>query len=141
MKKYKGKLLLATVAVGIMASTALATSEETVKYEPRDGVINLYGAGGPHTALIRVGKLFTEKTGIKVNSITPGKYFLVPDVAESGEKLLVSPVIRNTHRWMGKTHNQLGFQVYGMGIKRQIRCTRGEKHTKRTLASVGPANT
>ena len=66
MKKNKGKLLLATAVVGIMMSTALVANEETVKYEPRDGVINLYGAGGPHTALIRVGKLFTEKTGIKV---------------------------------------------------------------------------
>ena len=29
--------------------------------------VNLYGPGGPHTALIKVGKAFEEETGTKVN--------------------------------------------------------------------------
>ncbi len=29
--------------------------------------VNLYGPGGPHTALIEIAKKYTEKTGVKVN--------------------------------------------------------------------------
>ncbi|HIP62488.1 MAG TPA: accessory colonization factor [Sulfurovum sp.] len=65
MNSYGSKVLLTSIMSIIVASTVLV-AEETVKYEPRDGVINLYGAGGPHTAFIRVAKVFTDKTGIKV---------------------------------------------------------------------------
>ena len=62
MKYQKTKILLATLLLG---STLLNASE----YKPKDGIISLYGAGGPHTALIKVGKLFTQKTGIKVQVV------------------------------------------------------------------------
>lgn len=47
----------------LLLSQSLAAN---IEYQPKDGVINLYGAGGPHTALIRVGEKFTEKTGVQV---------------------------------------------------------------------------
>ena len=66
MKKNKTKMLIVPIAAMVLSSTTLIANEATPKYEPRDGVINLYGAGGPHTAFIRVGKIFTKKTGIPV---------------------------------------------------------------------------
>ncbi len=66
MKTFKfRKLLLVLLSI----STILSASGNIAKYEPKDGVIRIYGAGGPHTALIRVGKLFTEKTNIPVEVI------------------------------------------------------------------------
>jgi len=59
MKQQKTKIMLAILLIGSIALNA-------TEYKPKDGIISLYGAGGPHTALIKVGKLFTKKTGIKV---------------------------------------------------------------------------
>jgi len=53
------KILLTTL---VLTLNALHASN----YHPKDGVISLYGAGGPHTALIKVAKLFTKETGTKV---------------------------------------------------------------------------
>lgn len=57
---------LFTIFAAAMAVAAVSGQSE---YQPRDGVIRLYGAGGPHTALIRVGKQYTLKTGIPVEVI------------------------------------------------------------------------
>ncbi len=59
MKYPKTKIWLPLLLMGAMTLNAS-------EYTPKDGTISLYGAGGPHTALIKVGKLFTQKTGIKV---------------------------------------------------------------------------
>lgn len=59
MKLQKGKILLTIL---ILKTIALNATE----YKPKDGIISLYGAGGPHTALIKVGQIFTQKTGVKV---------------------------------------------------------------------------
>jgi accessory colonization factor AcfC len=53
----------------LAAATAWAAVSEQSEYQPRDGVIRLYGAGGPHTALIRAGKEYTLKTGIPVEVV------------------------------------------------------------------------
>jgi len=37
-----------------------------VSYKPKDGIIKLYGAGGPHTAFKRIAEVFTKKTNIPV---------------------------------------------------------------------------
>jgi len=37
-----------------------------INYHPKDNIIKIYGAGGPHTAIIRVAKIFTKKTNIPV---------------------------------------------------------------------------
>lgn len=54
------KILLTTL---VLSLNSLNASD----YQPKDGIISLYGAGGPHTALIKVAKLFTKNTGTKVN--------------------------------------------------------------------------
>jgi len=59
MKYQITKILLSILILNTIALNA-------TEYKPKDGIISLYGAGGPHTALIKVGKLFTKKTGIKV---------------------------------------------------------------------------
>lgn len=40
--------------------------EPHISYQPKDGIIKIYGAGGPQTAIILVAKLYEEKTGTKV---------------------------------------------------------------------------
>jgi len=37
-----------------------------IKYSPKDGIIRIYGAGGPQTAIIRAAKVFEKETGNKV---------------------------------------------------------------------------
>lgn len=59
MNNRRLKILTIGLLLGV---TTLSAGE----YTPKDGIISLYGAGGPHTALIKVGKLFTKKTGIEV---------------------------------------------------------------------------
>ncbi|WP_373056686.1 extracellular solute-binding protein [Zunongwangia sp. H14] len=40
--------------------------EPHIPYRPKDGIVKIYGAGGPQTAIIPVAKLYEEKTGTKV---------------------------------------------------------------------------
>ena len=66
MKTFKLSVIFIFIITSCCTLTALAAKDGILKYEPHDGVVRLYGAGGPHTALIRAGKLFTKKTGIAV---------------------------------------------------------------------------
>lgn len=66
-----GARIILSVAAGLLALSSLTAQaqmheKKMPKYQPKDGVVNLYGAGGPHTALIRVAKAFTKKTGVPV---------------------------------------------------------------------------
>ena len=63
------RFFVASFIMAVSVNTAFAKSHEVSKYEPRDGVIRLYGAGGPHTVLIPAGELFTKKTGISVEVV------------------------------------------------------------------------
>lgn len=53
----------------IFSATALSSEKANQKYSPRDGIVYLYGPGGPHTALIRAGEAFTKKTGTTVRIV------------------------------------------------------------------------
>lgn len=66
MIEKKSSVLMASAVALMLSTVAVNADNESIEYAPKDGVINLYGAGGPHTALIGVGKVFTEKTGIPV---------------------------------------------------------------------------
>lgn len=60
---------LAAVAAGlIFASPAMAHEvlDPSIKHQAKDGVVRLYGAGGPDTAFKKVAAAFTAETGIKV---------------------------------------------------------------------------
>ncbi|PST27190.1 accessory colonization factor [Mesorhizobium plurifarium] len=68
------------IAVLIVLTTVLATpasAQDTALHDPsisrdaQDGVIRLYGAGGPHTAIRKVADIWTKETGRKVE-ITAG---------------------------------------------------------------------
>lgn len=58
-----------------LTSAALAQESElydpSIKHNPKDGVVRLYGAGGPHTAFRKVADAWKEKTG-KTVEITAG---------------------------------------------------------------------
>ena len=75
MKKiiFSGVLLISLLLIGCSedstdnnTSSSAIQSGMTSGYQPKDGIINLYGAGGPHTAFIKVAEAYTEKTGVKV---------------------------------------------------------------------------
>lgn len=64
--------LLAVLLIGT-ASAALAQEsplyDPSIQHMPKDGVIKLYGAGGPHTAFRKVADVWQEKTGKTVEVI------------------------------------------------------------------------
>ncbi len=62
-------IILSFFIIAFTSTMVFAQVKNTPKYSPREGVITLYGAGGPHTAFIRVGKLFAKKTGVPVKVI------------------------------------------------------------------------
>ncbi|WP_394701639.1 substrate-binding domain-containing protein [uncultured Roseibium sp.] len=43
--------------------------DPSIRHQPKDGVVKLYGAGGPHTAFKKVADAFSAKTGIPVEII------------------------------------------------------------------------
>lgn len=55
---------------GLLSSAAVAQSglmdDPSIRHAPKDGVVKLYGAGGPHTALQRVADAWMKKTGRRV---------------------------------------------------------------------------
>ena len=46
-----------------------ALFDPAIKHKPKDGIVKLYGAGGPHTAFRKVADAWTNKTGNKVEII------------------------------------------------------------------------
>jgi accessory colonization factor AcfC len=53
----------------VFTSTAYSSQNDNQKYTPQDGIVFLYGAGGPHTALIRAADVYTKKTGTPVQVV------------------------------------------------------------------------
>ncbi|QOZ48928.1 accessory colonization factor [Bradyrhizobium sp. CCBAU 53340] len=49
--------------------TAHEVPDPTIVHNARDGVVRLYGAGGPDTAFKRVAEVFTKETGVKVEVV------------------------------------------------------------------------
>ena len=58
--------LTAFAAVPAMASDL---RDPTIEHAPKDGIVKLYGAGGPHTAFRKVADAFQAETGITVEII------------------------------------------------------------------------
>ncbi|MGI9279408.1 MAG: substrate-binding domain-containing protein [Endozoicomonas sp.] len=82
MKKVKAlatSIALATLAASSIASAAMNMDtmdnregmfyDASIQHHPADGVIRLYGPGGPHSALIKVAEAYEKKTGQKVEVI------------------------------------------------------------------------
>ncbi|MBU1317135.1 MAG: substrate-binding domain-containing protein [Alphaproteobacteria bacterium] len=69
---------LSCYAAIVLAATATFAHAEgqvsydpSIQHQPKDNVVRLYGAGGPHTAFQKVADLWMKKTGDKVE-ITAG---------------------------------------------------------------------
>lgn len=64
---------LAAVASLVIASAASASStklyDPSIEHNPKDGVVKLYGAGGPHTAFSKVADVWQKMTGNKIEII------------------------------------------------------------------------
>ncbi|NHL69208.1 solute-binding protein [Burkholderia ambifaria] len=62
-KKTVLSLAILTFSCGAFAHE---TPDPTILHDARDGIVRLYGAGGPDTAFAKVAKVFTDETGIEV---------------------------------------------------------------------------
>jgi accessory colonization factor AcfC len=71
MKNIKRVVAASMALIGLCCVQAIHAKPEGIadSYQPKDGVVRLYGAGGPHTALIRAASLFEEKTGTPVEVV------------------------------------------------------------------------
>ncbi|WP_417536616.1 substrate-binding domain-containing protein [Methylophaga sp.] len=67
MKIVTVLILFCAAAVPAVAQTSLY--DPSIKHKPRDGVVKLYGAGGPHTAFRKVADVWEERSGTKVEII------------------------------------------------------------------------
>ena len=65
------RLIIATALGALLArpATAHEVPDPSIKHDARDGVVRLYGAGGPDTAFKKVAAVFTAETNIKVEVI------------------------------------------------------------------------
>jgi accessory colonization factor AcfC len=68
MKRPSLRNVFAFVLPAILAWPAAAheVPDPSIAHNARDGVVRLYGAGGPDTAFKKVAEVFTAETGIKV---------------------------------------------------------------------------
>tara|TARA_R110002060_G_scaffold75012_1_gene84502 strand:+ start:1540 stop:2340 length:801 start_codon:yes stop_codon:yes gene_type:complete len=68
------KLLTLLVCTSLAFVTAITQAqsglfEPSIVHQPKDGVVKLYGAGGPHTAFRRVADVWEKESGTKVEII------------------------------------------------------------------------
>ena len=66
MGSSRRSFAIAVVALLVSPAMAHEVPDPSIKHEARDGVVRLYGAGGPDTAFKKVAAAFTAETGIKV---------------------------------------------------------------------------
>jgi accessory colonization factor AcfC len=67
------KIVLMAIAglglAGVAGAQEQGLYDPSIQHMPRDGVVKLYGAGGPHTAFQKVASAWERKTGIPVQII------------------------------------------------------------------------
>ncbi|QBR03749.1 extracellular solute-binding protein [Paraburkholderia pallida] len=68
MRSFLEKTLLVALISAATALSAMAHEDPdpSIKHNARDGIVRLYGAGGPDTAFRKVAAVFTQETGVKV---------------------------------------------------------------------------
>lgn len=79
-----------TLAMVTTASAARNLQNAAIEHTPRDGVVRLYGPGGPHTAMIRAVEAFKRKTGIAVEVIFGPENRWTEDAQKRGDLLFGS---------------------------------------------------
>ncbi|MDN3609958.1 substrate-binding domain-containing protein [Vibrio ostreicida] len=64
-------LPLLGLAAALISNVSVASPQldTKIEHQPNDGIINVYGPGGPDTALRSAARAFSEKRGIDVNVI------------------------------------------------------------------------
>ena len=67
MKKIISVACILLGCTSAVAQTALF--DPSIVHKPKDGIIKLYGAGGPHTALRKVADLWEKQGGTKVEIV------------------------------------------------------------------------
>ena len=69
--KVVNKIVVTVVCCSVFSVGALAGSlyNSSIKHMPKDGIVKLYGAGGPHTAFRKVASVWEKMTGNKVEVI------------------------------------------------------------------------
>ncbi|GAA4364261.1 extracellular solute-binding protein [Kangiella marina] len=67
MKNISFLGILCAIALPAMGQTTLF--DPSIKHQPKDNVVKLYGAGGPHTAFRKVAEVWEKETGTKVEII------------------------------------------------------------------------
>lgn len=67
--KLNMSLAALTLAVVSTFSVASPKLDPSIKHQPKDGVINVYGPGGPDTALRSAANAYSKKTGVPVKVI------------------------------------------------------------------------
>ncbi|SMO97155.1 extracellular solute-binding protein [Paracoccus laeviglucosivorans] len=69
--RISGFILFAVLTAQAAHAQESALYDPSIKQDAKDGVVRLYGAGGPHTALQKVANVWQQETGNKVE-ITAG---------------------------------------------------------------------
>ncbi|MEM8970989.1 MAG: substrate-binding domain-containing protein [Pseudomonadota bacterium] len=59
-------LITAAVLLNTAPASAITLKDDRIKHSPKDGVVRVFGPGGPHTALMRAAEAFKKKTGVAV---------------------------------------------------------------------------
>ncbi|ASP33902.1 substrate-binding domain-containing protein [Labrenzia sp. VG12] len=62
-------IALGTVLLTPAAALADTLYDPTIQHQPQDGVVKLYGAGGPHTAFQKVADVWQKRSGTPVEII------------------------------------------------------------------------
>lgn len=62
-------MLAATAVLIVSSASASELYDASIIHAPKDGVIKMFGPGGPHTAFIKVAKAFEAKTGNKTEVV------------------------------------------------------------------------
>ena len=60
---------LALFLIMVAPAATHEVPDSSIIHNARDGVVRLYGAGGPDTAFKKVADVFTKETGIKVEIV------------------------------------------------------------------------
>jgi accessory colonization factor AcfC len=72
MKKRNSHIRFgAFIAFGLLWNSAQAgvLYDSSIKHQPKDNIVRLFGPGGPHTAYIKAADAFEKKTGNKVEVV------------------------------------------------------------------------
>ncbi|MBF4285675.1 substrate-binding domain-containing protein, partial [Vibrio anguillarum] len=67
----KFHLVITTMTISLTSMTVLASPQldPKIKHQPKDGIINIYGPGGPDSALRHAANAFSQQNGVVINVI------------------------------------------------------------------------